>query len=248
MLPNEAYNGERPWSSIQIMEFTKKMDMFPNLLLAYKILLTLPVTVATVERSFSNLKILKSYLRSTMSQERLNGLAILSIESRFLTNVDYDKDTHPILQQRVLFKVFGRRGYNGIRKIQFDEIPDTEREQQSVKEQFRTDYFLVIVGMALVQLKSTFEQMEYFESIFGFMFDASKLSYLDDANLKKCCLNLESALTNDEDCDIDVHPFYFEKNRHGNENEKNVDDDLENRVLQPGLDKLEFQQQLLQLE
>nr|GEW01770.1 putative hAT dimerization domain-containing protein [Tanacetum cinerariifolium] len=91
MFPNGSYNGEKPWSSIEIMEFTKKMDLFPNVLLTYKILLTIPVTVASAERSFSKLKILKSYLRSTMSQDRLNGLAILSIESRFLANVDYDK-------------------------------------------------------------------------------------------------------------------------------------------------------------
>ncbi|GKD12663.1 zinc finger MYM-type protein 1-like protein [Tanacetum coccineum] len=53
--------------------------------------------------------------------------------------------------------------------------PNTEREQQSAKEQFKTDYFLVVVDMALVQLNSRFEQMKHFESIFGFMFDASKL-------------------------------------------------------------------------
>ncbi|GJX87107.1 zinc finger MYM-type protein 1 [Tanacetum coccineum] len=35
------------------------------------------------------------------------------------------------------------------RKKQFDEIPNTEREQQSAKEQFRTDYFLVLVDMTL---------------------------------------------------------------------------------------------------
>ncbi|PWA62633.1 hypothetical protein CTI12_AA358610 [Artemisia annua] len=52
MLPNEAYEGERSWTSIQIMEFTKKMDMFPNVLLAYKILLTIPVTVASGKRVF----------------------------------------------------------------------------------------------------------------------------------------------------------------------------------------------------
>ncbi|XP_071728461.1 uncharacterized protein [Rutidosis leptorrhynchoides] len=91
MLPNVAYEGERPWTSIQIMEFAKKIDMFPNVLLAYKILLTIPVTVASAERSFSKLKLLKNYLRSTMNQERLNGLAILSIESWFLSNIDYDK-------------------------------------------------------------------------------------------------------------------------------------------------------------
>ncbi|GKD79923.1 zinc finger MYM-type protein 1-like protein, partial [Tanacetum coccineum] len=52
----------------------------------------------------------------------------------------------------------------------------TEREQQSAKEQFKANYFLVVVDMALVQLNSRFEQMKHFESIFGFMFDASKLA------------------------------------------------------------------------
>jgi hypothetical protein len=51
--------------------------------------LTIPVTVASVERSFSKLKLIKSYLRSTMSQERLNGLAILSIEKMMLENLEY---------------------------------------------------------------------------------------------------------------------------------------------------------------
>lgn len=49
-------------------------------------MLTLPVSVATSECSFSKLKIVKNYLRSTMSQERLNS--ILSIESTMLNNVD----------------------------------------------------------------------------------------------------------------------------------------------------------------
>jgi len=52
--------------------------------------------------------------------------------------------------------------------------------------------------------------MKYFESIFGFMFDASKLAYLDDANLKECCLNLEYALKYDEDCDIHSKHLFME--------------------------------------
>lgn len=63
MLSNET--------AIQIMEFTKKIDMFPNVLVAYKILLTIPVTVAFAERSFSKLKLVKLYLRSTTHHERL---------------------------------------------------------------------------------------------------------------------------------------------------------------------------------
>jgi len=54
----------------------------PELVTACVLFMTLPVTVATAERSFSKLKIIKTYLRSTMSQERLDGLAIISIEQR----------------------------------------------------------------------------------------------------------------------------------------------------------------------
>ncbi|XP_070668879.1 uncharacterized protein [Malus domestica] len=42
------------------------------------------------QRSFSKLKLLKSYLRSTMLQERLNGLALISIESELLDKIDYE--------------------------------------------------------------------------------------------------------------------------------------------------------------
>ncbi len=73
---------------IDILSFIKKTDSFPNACIAYRILLTIPVTVASAERSFSKLKLIKSYLRSTMSQERLNGLAILSIENSILMDLE----------------------------------------------------------------------------------------------------------------------------------------------------------------
>jgi len=62
----------------------------PNLSILYKIYLTLPVTSATAERSFSRLKLIKTYLRSTMSNERLSGLALLSIERELADNIDFD--------------------------------------------------------------------------------------------------------------------------------------------------------------
>ncbi|XP_042387582.1 zinc finger MYM-type protein 1-like [Zingiber officinale] len=90
MLPSESYETNKKWSSIQILEFLKTMDMFPNVMIAYRILLTIPVTVASAERSFSKLKLIKSYLRTTMTQDRLNGLAILCIEKNILENIEYD--------------------------------------------------------------------------------------------------------------------------------------------------------------
>ncbi|KAK4720458.1 hypothetical protein R3W88_010691 [Solanum pinnatisectum] len=76
---------------IEIPNQIKRLDSFPNAYIAYRIMLTIPITVALAERSFSKLKIIKSYLRSTMSQEILSGLAILSIEKVLLEVIDYTK-------------------------------------------------------------------------------------------------------------------------------------------------------------
>ena len=51
-------------------------------------LLTLPIIVASGERSFSKLKLIKNYLRSSMSQDRLVGLAMISIEYDILNEID----------------------------------------------------------------------------------------------------------------------------------------------------------------
>ena len=66
------------------------MDCYPNIFVAYQILFTIPITVASAERSFSKLKLLKNYLRSTMSQESLNGLATLCIEKKLLDDVNIE--------------------------------------------------------------------------------------------------------------------------------------------------------------
>ena len=42
--------------------------------------MTIGVSSATAERSFSSLRRIKTYLRSTMTQERLSNLALLYIE------------------------------------------------------------------------------------------------------------------------------------------------------------------------
>lgn len=66
-------------------------NLFPNICVALRIFCTLPATVASAERSFSKLKIIKNYLRSAMSQERLSGMAILSIEKKIAARIDIEE-------------------------------------------------------------------------------------------------------------------------------------------------------------
>ncbi len=68
----------------------KLIESYPNISVALRILLTLPVSVASGERSFSKLKLIKNYLRSTMSQDRLVGLATISIESELASSLDIE--------------------------------------------------------------------------------------------------------------------------------------------------------------
>ncbi|KAM3279953.1 hypothetical protein ACQJBY_046997 [Aegilops geniculata] len=77
-------------SALEILQFVMVVDGYPNVSVAYRILLTVPVTVASAERSFSKLKLLENYLRSTMLQDRLNGLAMCCIKKDILDNVDLD--------------------------------------------------------------------------------------------------------------------------------------------------------------
>jgi len=57
----------------------KMMGSFPNTCITLRIILTIPVTSATAERSFSKLKIIKIYLRNTISQDKMSNLALISI-------------------------------------------------------------------------------------------------------------------------------------------------------------------------
>ena len=51
---------------------------------------TFPVANTKCERSFSVLKLLKTYIRSTMGQTRLTSLAILSVEKKLVNDLDLD--------------------------------------------------------------------------------------------------------------------------------------------------------------
>ena len=53
--------------------------------------MTVPVTVARAERSFSKLKLIKNFLRRFMSQKRVSGLSLLPIENERAKHFNFRK-------------------------------------------------------------------------------------------------------------------------------------------------------------
>ncbi|XP_050537765.1 52 kDa repressor of the inhibitor of the protein kinase-like [Daktulosphaira vitifoliae] len=97
VLPQEIKLWKRKWTdeldvdrpNSAIEAYIKcNYEYFPNVSFLLKILATLPVSTSTPERSFSTLKRLKKFLRNSFGQERLTGLALLSVHRQIKINPD----------------------------------------------------------------------------------------------------------------------------------------------------------------
>lgn len=62
-------------------------DVFTESYKLFCLILTIPSTSCSVERSFSCLKRIKTYLRNSISQERLTALATISVEKSLLNDL-----------------------------------------------------------------------------------------------------------------------------------------------------------------
>ena len=78
----------KPPESIAMTLKLSNFEGYTNIKEALKILATIPVTSCECERSFSALKLLKTYNRTTMLTERLNGLALLYVHQESKPNVE----------------------------------------------------------------------------------------------------------------------------------------------------------------
>ena len=76
---------EKPNTLIDTLMHAKP-ELYPNIHRAVEVLLTKPVTSATAERSFSALKRIKTYLRSTMVEDIRNGLSLKHVHPEIPLN------------------------------------------------------------------------------------------------------------------------------------------------------------------
>ena len=73
---------KRPDTLQTVLQFCNE-DAFPNTYVVLVIACTLPVTTCETER--------KTYLRSTMGEERLSDLAVIKVHRRMVADLDFDQ-------------------------------------------------------------------------------------------------------------------------------------------------------------
>jgi len=76
---------------LQIIHDNKLNSVFPNVEVAYRLYLCIPVVNCSAERAFSKLKTVKNELRSTMKNPRLNALSLMTIERSLLKEINTDE-------------------------------------------------------------------------------------------------------------------------------------------------------------
>ena len=69
-------------------------ELFPNICIIIIIYMTLMISNSTGERSFSKLKLIKTYLRNSLAQDKLSNLALLSIKNNILKSLNTTEITN----------------------------------------------------------------------------------------------------------------------------------------------------------
>ena len=80
-------------TALDVLQWLSKhrlCESTPYLFMSLKLYLTVDVSIASCERSFSKLKLIKFFLRLTMGESTLSALSILSIESDLVETLSFD--------------------------------------------------------------------------------------------------------------------------------------------------------------
>ncbi|XP_012939028.1 uncharacterized protein LOC101864626 [Aplysia californica] len=105
---NSAFQSEDTLSPPRLLQDLRESgatSAFPNVEIALRLFLTMPIANVEGERSFSVLKRVKSRLRSTMGQEKLSGLALLTIESETTKCLDFEDIIEAFALQKARRKI-----------------------------------------------------------------------------------------------------------------------------------------------
>jgi hypothetical protein len=82
-------NSTRDLAQLLMVKNHSLTASFSEVCTALLLFFTIPVTSTSAKQSFSKLKIIKGYLSSTMMQDRLSDLALISFEQETAREVDF---------------------------------------------------------------------------------------------------------------------------------------------------------------
>lgn len=101
---NDEFRQLNPLEIIDHLSKNNMYQLFPEVIRLAKLIVTIPVSSASAERSFSCLKRIHTYLRNTQGQSRLTDLSQISIEKNLLTSLKrsgtFHKDVLEIYLQK----------------------------------------------------------------------------------------------------------------------------------------------------
>ena len=83
-------------------------DLLDQVVNIMKLILVMPATNSTSERSFSALRRVKTYLRSTMGQQRLNDLLLLHVHKEITDSLNLKEVVNNFVNNGHRLQVFGK--------------------------------------------------------------------------------------------------------------------------------------------
>lgn len=96
----EIFNYETALDLLELLCKYRLRGTLSALYTCLRIFLTLPVSIAHAERTFSKLKLILDFLRTTMTQDRLSDLAVISIEREISSQIDLYKLIQKFMHSR----------------------------------------------------------------------------------------------------------------------------------------------------
>ena len=90
--------------STNLVEYNMLTNAFSCIGLAYKFFLTLSVTQVSCERSFSALKVIKSRIRSLLSQDHLEAFMLMKCEYEIVFNIDNNEIIDQVAEHSEVYR------------------------------------------------------------------------------------------------------------------------------------------------
>ena len=95
-----------------------------------------------------------------------------------------------------------KQNRNRRRKRQFD-YESRDEGMLSAEQAFRTGYFTCIINQAITSMNTRFEQLQQYDTLFGFLYNINTMRQLNDDDFLKCCMDLDLALRSESLRDLD---------------------------------------------